>query len=91
MPRSLKFSTIQNALATALVLGTLAFASGNASASNCHSTRCYWKTVTVYETVLEPCVHYVTRHDHCGKPYQVKVVSYKSVQVPVQKRIKVCY
>ena len=52
---------------------------------------CHYKTITTYEYIQKPIYSYVTKYDHCGHPYQVKVLSYQTVQVPVQKLIKVCY
>ncbi|MEZ6056948.1 MAG: hypothetical protein R3C01_09600 [Planctomycetaceae bacterium] len=91
MTRILNITSTRNLFVAALVTGTMAFASGTASASGCHAPRCYWKTVTVYVSVEKPCVHYITKYTSCGRPYQVQVVTYKTVQVPVQKQVKVCY
>jgi len=91
MTRILNIASARNLFAAALVMGTMALAGGTASASDCHAPRCYWKTVTVYVSVEQPYVHYITKYTACGHPYQVKVVTYKTVQVPVQKRVKVCY
>ena len=82
------FSTL---FAAAVVAGAMGVATPEIQASDCHQPQCVWKTVTVYESVTKPFVSYVTKYDHCGKPFQVKVVSYKTIQVPVQKLIKVCY
>ena len=48
-----------------------------------------YKEITVYELREVPEAHWITKYDHCGKAYQVKVVSYHSIKVPVTKRIKV--
>ncbi|MCA9082034.1 MAG: hypothetical protein KDA58_15840 [Planctomycetaceae bacterium] len=77
-------------LAAALVLGGMSLASANVEASDCHQPRCYWKTVTVIECVERPVVKYVTKYDHCGKPYLDKVIVMKTMHVPVQKRVWVC-
>ena len=82
--------TIKTVAVAAVVMGSMAFATG-AQASDCHQPRCYWKTIVVYQSVQKPCVSYVTKYDHCGKPYSVRVVTYKTIQVPVEKQIKVCY
>ncbi len=81
--------SIRNAiLAIVMTCGVVAL-SGSASAHDCHPPKYYYKTVIVYETVKTPVVSYVTKYDHCGQPYRAKVVSYKLVQVPVQKQVKV--
>ena len=76
-------------LAAALLVG-LTFSS-TASAGDCYVPRCVYKPVTTWEIVQKPCVEYVTRYTHCGKPYQVEVVTYHAVKVPVTKLVKVCY
>lgn len=50
-----------------------------------------WKTVVVYETVEQPVVQYVTRYLPCGTPYEAKVVTYRTVRIPVEKQVKVYY
>jgi hypothetical protein len=79
-------------LAASLVMaGCLAVGSPSASASsNCYVPQCHYKTVTVYENVRKPCVHYVTKYDHCGTPYRAKVVTWKIVRVAVTRQVKVC-
>ena len=63
-----------------------------ATAGSCHhAPRCYYKTIITWKLIEEPCYDYVTQYDHCGKPYQVEVVTYKTVKVPVEKLVKVCY
>ena len=57
----------------------------------CDAPRCYWKTVTVYIEREQPYVKHVVQYDHCDKPYIAEVVAYRTVRVPVQKRVKVCY
>ncbi|HCS50433.1 hypothetical protein [uncultured Rubinisphaera sp.] len=59
----------------------------NAQAEAC----CYWKTVTVYVAVTKSYTYYVTRYDHCGHPYEIARTGYKTVNVPVLKKVKVCY
>lgn len=79
-------------LAASIALaGCLALGTPSASASGCHRPQCYYKTVVVYEYAREPYVHYATKYDHCGQPYRVKQVSWRTVRVPVTKQIKVCY
>jgi hypothetical protein len=84
-------SNLRSFVVAAAVAFGLAFSSTTASASDCHRPDCYYKTVIVYETVRKPCVHWVIKYDHCGEPYRDRVVTYKLVQVPVEKRIKVCF
>jgi hypothetical protein len=83
-------------LAASLVAAAVLSVSGSTvvASDHCHTAytpQCYYKTVTVYEYVKKPCVHYVTKYDHCGEPYYAKVVTWKTVEVPVQKQVKVCY
>ncbi len=52
---------------------------------------CHYKPVTVYITKRIRHVHYVTKFDHCGRPYRVPVVHYEYIRVPVTKYVKVCY
>jgi hypothetical protein len=54
-----------------------------------HQPSWSWKTITVFETVRKPVVHYVTRYKESGTPYQDEVVTFRVVKVPVHKRIKV--
>ena len=86
----LSFATLRSSVA-ALVLASSLFAAAQTQASDCHVPRYTWKNVTVYVTVEKPYTDYVVRYDHCGKPYAAKVTRYKSVRVPVQKRVKVWY
>lgn len=50
-----------------------------------------------YEKREEAYTKYVTEYDHCGKPYSVKKVCYREIEVPVKytravcKYIKVCH
>lgn len=48
-----------------------------------------WKTITVYETIQKPYYDVITKYHPCGTPYTVEVVRYETVQIPVQKRIRV--
>ncbi len=83
------FNLKSAALATLLAAG-LSFAN-TASASDCYAPRCFYKTITTWEIVEKPYIDYVTKYDHCGQPYLVKVVSYETIRVPVTKLVKVCY
>lgn len=86
-------NTVRNLFAAAVVAGALGMASTANAGDYCHAPapRCYWKTIKTYELIEKPCVHFVTKYDHCGHPYQVKVVTYETVRVPVFKEVKVCY
>lgn len=53
-------------------------------------TPCYYKKVVCYENQKVPYTVCVTRYDHCGRPYQVEVVRYRTVTVRVVKLVKVC-
>jgi len=75
------------ALGLALVFGGMCATSAQAG----HSVHCHYKTVIVYKTVSKPVVRYITKFDHCGKPYRVKVIKYVHVRVPVKKLVKVCH
>jgi hypothetical protein len=46
------------------------------------------RPVTTYQTRYEPVVSTVTRYDHCGRPYRVNVVSYRTVRVPVMQYVR---
>ena len=76
----------------AALMLTISFASfGTSTAEAGHYPRCYYKTVTAYKIVKKPIVQYITKYDHCGKPYRVKIVTWKTVKIPYQKRIRVCH
>ena len=81
---------LRSILAAAALATGLAFTT-TASAGNCHKPRCYYKTVTTWKIVEEPYYETVLRYDHCGKPYTDTVLSYRTVKVPVEKLVKVCY
>ena len=91
------FRSIRKLFAAAAVATVLVGVSATANAgSGCHSNSyqpptCYYKTVTVWETVKKPYIHYVTKYDHCGQPYRVRTTTWKTVSVPVTKRVKVCH
>lgn len=83
---------LRNLVATAAMTGMILIGSSAASAGHyCHAPHYYYKTVTVYETVQKPCQHLVTKYDHCGRPYTISVTTWKTVQIPVAKRIRVQY
>lgn len=57
----------------------------------CSDQRVYYKSVTVYETVRQPREYRVVRYDHCGTPSVTTVTVWKSVRVPVTRRVAVHY
>lgn len=81
-----------SAVATVLVGVTASTWAGGSCHSNSYQPpACYYKTVTVWETISKPYVHDETQYDHCGHPYHVSKTIWKTVRVPVTKRVKVCY
>jgi hypothetical protein len=51
---------------------------------------CHYETVTVYVPRTVAYTRLVTLYDECGRPYQAARTCYRTVQVPVQKRVLVC-
>lgn len=83
---------LRTLLASAALSGMILTGSPPVSAGEyCHAPEYYYKTVTVYELVRKPCEHTVIRYDHCGDPYLATVTTWKTVQVPVTRRIRVEY
>jgi len=74
-------------LAAAAIMGTATASAGD----SCHGPRYYYETVTVYESVRKPYEYTVVKYDHCGDPYAVTLTAWKTVQIPVAKRIRVQY
>ena len=73
-----------------LVLGSMsqtAFAGSYSQRDVC----CQLKPVVTYQNQRQRVVHYVTRYDHCGRPYRVRQICYRTVRVPVTKWIRACY
>lgn len=56
-----------------------------------HSHGYYWKTITVYVCKTVPYTVKVRHVKPCGTVYYTYATKYKTVKVPVQKRIKVWY
>jgi len=79
---------VRSLLVAGLVAGCLTL-SGNANATDCHTPKYIVKTVTVYVDVEQSYTAHVTRYDHCGTPYQVRVTRHKTVSVPVVKQVRV--
>ncbi|MCH9656622.1 MAG: hypothetical protein K0U86_22415 [Planctomycetes bacterium] len=50
-----------------------------------------YQQVTTYKYQKQYKTVYITRYDHCGKPYRVKRVRCYTVKVPVTRWVKVCY
>ena len=86
----LSFAKLRNVVVALTLAGGLLVGS-LAQASDCHVPRCYWKTVIVYASVTKPYTAHVVKYDHCGKPFLATVVRYKTVRVPAEKKVKVCY
>ena len=97
-------------IATVAALALSVGVNGVASATEykrmyCQETKqyCQYKKVVTYKTVADyrivekECVEWVTKYDHCGKPYQVKKVYVKKIEVPYELQVavvtwvKVCY
>ena len=83
------FVNVRNSLAAGTIALGLSLGTSSANASDCHQPQYYYKTVVVYESVQKPCVTWIKKYDHCDRPYLVKVVTYKTVEVAVEKRIRV--
>lgn len=81
---------IRPTLAAPLLIASL-FGGAPVSVDASEPYRCIWKVITIYEKVEKPVVHWVLRYDRAGNPYHEKVVSHETIQVPVTRRIKICY
>ncbi|MDA1054526.1 MAG: hypothetical protein O3C40_29175 [Planctomycetota bacterium] len=84
------FINLRNSIGCVVLMAGM-LTSGTTQATDYCQPHCYWRTVTVYVALQQPCVDYVVRYDHCGQPYLSKVVTYKTIQIPVRKQLKVCY
>ena len=80
---------LRNCCLAAIVACGMALSTGTVSASDCHPPQFVYKTVIIYETVRQPVVKWIIKYDHCDQPYLEKVVTYKIVQIPVEKRIRI--
>jgi len=89
----MRLFNLKSAVAAIALTGALFVAGNSAQAGDCYLTPppCHYKTITVFVEVEQPYTYFVTKYDHCYKPYQVEVTGYRTIKVPVQKRIKVCY
>jgi len=85
---------LRQIVATSLLGITAGFGgSAPARAGNCGGycqPTYHYTYVTVYVPKTVSYTSYITRYDHCGRPYQVAKTCYKTIQVPVQKRVLVC-
>jgi hypothetical protein len=81
-----------------MIAGILGFAAcwagssparANDDCSGCASA-CHYEVVTFYVPKTVAYTKVVTLDDDCGRPYQVAKTSYRTIQVPVQKRLLVC-
>lgn len=85
-----RFINLRN-LIGGMVLTAGMLIGGTSHATDYYQPHCTWKTVIVYVTVEKPCVEHAVKYDHYGHAYLAKVVTYKTIKVPVEKQVKVCY
>lgn len=87
-----RLNLLKNVVCGLLVAGAIGFVgTSTASATHYPPSYCHYKTVISYEYQTQPIVEWVTKYDHCDRPYEVKVVRYVTVKVPVKKLVKVCH
>ena len=87
-----RLNLLKKVLCGTLVAGAIGFVgTSTASATHYPPPCCHYKTVITYEYETQPIVEWVTKYDHCGRAYEVKVVRYITVKVPVKRLVKVCY
>jgi len=55
----------------------------------CYKKVVCYETVTCWEARTESYTKYVTKYDHCGRPYTCEVVCYRDVKVPYKKVVPV--
>lgn len=77
--------------AIALTTGFMANASSVYAGDGCYAPNCVYKTVTTWVTMSVPYERRVTLYKPCGTPYSVWKTYYRTVEVPVSRRVKVCY
>ena len=82
--------------AAALIATAFSFAGASqaqacnpAPAKHCYQPAYSYTWVTVHETRRVPYTKYVVKYTHCGKPYVGTTTAYKTVTVPVRKRVRV--
>lgn len=93
MIQSLKHFVMTAVIAVAAVSISPTTASANDchSSGSCNHSGYYWKTITVYVCKTVPYTVKVRHVKPCGTVYFTYVTKYKTIKVPVQKRIKVWY
>lgn len=82
---------MKNLIAAAVVTAAALFAGTQTVEAGDPCVHCHYKTIVEYKCIQKPVVKCITKYDHCGKPYEVKVVDYVTVKIPVYKQIKVCH
>lgn len=88
----LKLNSLKALIAAAIITVTATVASPSASAgSGSHTPGYYYKTITVYETSRKPYEYSVIKYDHCGRPYTVTRTGFRTVQVPMTRKVLVRY
>lgn len=82
----------------AVAVAGLSFAAGSANAGGYgygggygYAPSYYLKKVVTYDYQYIDDYYYVTKYDHCGVPYQHKVLYQKQISVPVVSYVKVYY
>ena len=48
-----------------------------------------YRTVMAWESQVEAYPVWVTKYDHCGRAYRAEVTRYRTVSVPVIRRVRV--
>ena len=48
-----------------------------------------YRTVMAWESQVEAYPVWVTKYDHCGRAYRAEVTRYRTVSVPVTRRVRV--
>lgn len=91
-----RFQTVRQFFGyTVLALGAIGLVANRAAADHyppARSAACrpyHYETVVTYDIRHERVIRYVTRYDHCGRPYQVAVIETRAVKVPVKRLVKV--
>jgi hypothetical protein len=88
------FQRVRGMMVAAILALAAGFAGGVPARANdygayCAPT-CHYSIITVYVPKTVAYTKLVTYYDHCGRPYQVAKTCYRTIQVPVQKRVLVC-
>ncbi|MCR9201348.1 MAG: hypothetical protein NXI04_22115 [Planctomycetaceae bacterium] len=86
------FFNIRSLWAAAVLAGMLVIAAPTVSAGDsCHAPCYYYKTITVYKTVKKPYRYSYTKYSQCGQRYTAWATGWKTVKVPVYKRVRVSH